>query len=168
MSGVPGLRFAYLLGLVVWLGGLLVLGGVTAPVLFEVLQARVPADGRVLAGAAFGAALARFHLIGYACGAVMAASLVLMALIGPRPRPYAPRLAVIGGMLALTTAVTIPIGGRMRAIQAEVGGAIGDLPAADGRRAAFDRLHGLSNVLLALTVLGGLTLVFWEARDRHA
>lgn len=165
---MPGLRFAYLLALVVWLGGLLVLGGVTAPALFDVLQARAPVDGRVLAGAAFGAVLARFHLVGYTCGGVMAAALVLMALIGPRPRPYAPRLAVIGAMLALTAATAVPIGRQMEAIQAEVAGPIAALPASDGRRATFDRLHGLSNLLLALSVLGGLTLVFWEARDRPA
>jgi hypothetical protein len=165
---VPGLRFTYLLALVAWLGGLLVLGSITAPVTFEVLQAHLPADGRILAGAVFGAVLARFHVASYCCGAVMLLSLVGMALIGPRPRPFAPRLAVIVLMLGLTASVAVPIGHRIRDLQATVAGPIASLPDGDPRKVAFGRLHGISNALLALNVAGGLTLLFWDARDRRA
>jgi hypothetical protein len=162
---VLGLRFAYLLALVVWLGGLLVLAGVAAPLVFDVLQARVPVEGRTVAGAVFGALLARFHLVGFACGALMVLALAGRAIIGPRPRPFAPRLIVIGAMLALTAAVAVPITGRMEAIQATVHGSIVSLPDDDPRRLDFDRLHRLSTWLLSANMLAGIVLVVWEARE---
>lgn len=166
-EGVPGLRFAYLLALAVWLGGLLVLAAVAAPSVFEILQARIPVDGRPLAGAVFGAVLTRFHIVAYACGAIMLATLAVMALIGPRPRPFAPRLALIGVMLAVTLVVAIPITDRIEALQTAVQGAIADLPSADARRTAFDRLHGLSSILLSMNALSGVLLIFWEAREKR-
>jgi hypothetical protein len=30
---------------------------------------------------------------------------------------------------------------------------------------AFDRLHGWSNMLFTATAIGGLLLLFWEARE---
>jgi hypothetical protein len=163
---VPGLRFVYLLALVVWLGGLLVLGSVAAPVVFAVLQSLAPDQGRVLAGAVFGAALSRFHLVSFACGGVMIVALVAMALLGPRPRPFAPRLAIVVGMLGVTAAVAVPIGSRILAVQRSVHGPIAALPLDDPRRTTFDRLHGWSNALLGANVLAGLLLLFWDARER--
>jgi uncharacterized membrane protein len=43
------LRYVYVLALVVWLGGMLMLGAVVAPTTFQVLQASAPATGRELA-----------------------------------------------------------------------------------------------------------------------
>ena len=43
-----GLRYLYVLALVVWLGGMVVLGAVVAPTTFQVLQASAPANGRAL------------------------------------------------------------------------------------------------------------------------
>ena len=39
------------------------------------------------------------------------------------------------------------------------------LPEGDPIREEFNRLHGLANILLSLTVVGGLALLFWEARE---
>jgi hypothetical protein len=164
---VPGLRFVYLLALVVWLGGLIVLAGIAAPAVFDVLQSRVPTDGRVLAGAVFGAILSRFFLVSFVCGALMASTLIGMALIGPRPRPYAPRLAVIGFMLGVTALVAYPITWQLEALQAAVSGSIDSLPTGDSRRASFERTHGLSSLLLSLEIVGGLTLLFWDVRERR-
>lgn len=145
---MPGLRLAYLLALVVWLGGLLVLAGVAAPTIFDVLQARSPAEGRVLANAVFGTVLSRFHLVSLGCGAVMLVSLVAMALLGPRPRPFGPRLLAIGVMLMATAAIMAPLGWPVEG--------------APGATA------GPSNGLLMLTLVGGLLLLFWDARDRRS
>jgi hypothetical protein len=164
---VPGLRFIYLLALVVWLGGLIALAGVTAPAVFDTLQARLPAEGRVLAGAVFATILQRFHLISAACGALMAGTVFTMALIGPRPRPYAPRLALIGLMLGITAAVAVPITWRLESLQAAVRGPMSTLPEGDARRLSFERLHGLSGMLVGVQVVCGLTLLFWEARERR-
>ena len=43
-------RYVYVLALVVWLGGMVALGAVVAPTIFQVLQAGDPANGRALAG----------------------------------------------------------------------------------------------------------------------
>ena len=48
------LRYLYVLALVVWLGGMVVAGGVAAPSIFAVLQEWNPVEGRVLAGRVFG------------------------------------------------------------------------------------------------------------------
>jgi hypothetical protein len=167
MSPVRGLRFVYFVALAVWIGGLIVLGGLAAPTIFTVLQAASPTGGRGLAASVFGALLARFHLVGFACGAVMAASLVAMALLGPRPRPFGPRLTIIGAMLASTAVVAGPIGWRVEAIRASVNGPIAELPERDPRRIGFDRAHALATACLAANVAGGLLLMFWDVRERR-
>jgi hypothetical protein len=164
---VFGLRFAYLLALVVWLGGLIALGAVTAPAVFDVLGARLAGQGRVLAGAVFGEVLGRFHGVGVACGAVMIATLAGMALLGPRPRLFWLRLGITVAMLAVTIVAARPVGRAIAAIQAEVEGPIAELPDTDARKVRFGRLHGLSNVLLLAAAALGLALVAIEARD-HA
>jgi len=45
------------------------------------------------------------------------------------------------------------------------GGAPSSLAETDPRRIEFARLHQLSTVLQLLPVVGGLALLFWEARD---
>jgi hypothetical protein len=161
---VWGLRFAYLTALAVWVGGLVALG-VAAPVLFETLQERLPDTGRALAGAAFGEVLGRFHMWIYGCAAVMTLSLVAMALIGPRPRPYAGRLLVIGAMVAMAWVAGGPVRERIDRMRSEAEVPVATLPDSDPRRVSFSRLHGLSNVLMLGGVIGGLALLFWEARS---
>ena len=53
MTGMLALRYAALLMLVIWVGGLLALGAVAAPAIFDVLAAQ-PDKGRLLAGALVG------------------------------------------------------------------------------------------------------------------
>src|ERR1051325_5810151 len=79
------LRYVYVLALVVWLGGMLILGAVVAPTTFEVLQTQAGSAGRELAGAVFGTALARFHYVAYGAGAVLLLTLGAMRVLGPRP-----------------------------------------------------------------------------------
>src|SRR5262245_5182421 len=95
------LRYVYVLALVVWLGGMVVLGAVVAPAIFQTLQASVPATGRELGGAVFTVILERFHYIAYASGALLLVTLAAMALLGPRPRGLAVRAALVAAMLAV-------------------------------------------------------------------
>ncbi len=162
MSPVVALRFVYLLALIVWLGGLITLGSVAAPALFGVLRDRLPSDGQALAGVAFGTMLGQFHVVAAACGAVMLVALIAMALLGPRPRPFGARLALIVLMLIATGVTGMPIARRIAALQREVPGPIAALAATAPVRVEFDRLHGLSTTLLAATVVGGVCLVFWK------
>ena len=89
------LRYAYVLALVVWLGGMVVLGALVAPTTFQVLQAAAPDTGRALAGELFGVLLARFHYVAYGTGAVLFLTLAAMAILGPRPAAFAIRLGII-------------------------------------------------------------------------
>ena len=71
MMGMLVLRFATVLAIAVWIGGLLALGAIAAPAIFEVVSLRQVPDGRMLSGAIFGEVLRRFHLVSYGCGAVI-------------------------------------------------------------------------------------------------
>ena len=159
------LRYAYVLALVVWLGGMLALGAIVAPATFQVLQASAPEIGRALAGELFGQILARFHYVAYACGGVMLISLAVIAILGPRPRAFAVRLAVIATMLLIALYSGVIVLRTIDAIQLEVGRLPSLLPTEDARRIRFDELHLLSTRLMMTNILGALVLLYWEARD---
>jgi uncharacterized membrane protein len=158
-------RYLYVLSLVVWLGGMVALGLVAAPATFHVLEAREGTDGRAVAGAVFGETLRRFSLVTYAAGTVMLAGLLLMALMGPRPRAFGIRAGLIAGMLALSLYSGVVLSGRIQQLQQQVGVPIGSLPEGDARRARFGRLHGLATLMMMLNMAGGLVLLYWEASE---
>ena len=159
------LRYLYILALVLWLGGIVVAGGVVAPSIFSVLEAWNAVDGRVLAGRVFGEVLQRLYFLGYAMAGVMFVALTLHRLLGARPIRYGVRATILALRLAATLVADYHVGPRVAAIQARVSGPISALPADDLTRVEFNRLHGLANILLSLTVVGGLALLFWEARE---
>ena len=159
------LRYLCILALVVWLGGMLVAGVVVAPSIFGVLQTWNDTQGRVLAGQVFGEVLQRIYWLGYAMGGVMFVTLTLHRLLGARPLRYGVRAAILAIMLGLTLAADYYVGPQVAAIQADVKGPVSSLAETDPRKIEFDRLHGLANILLSLTVLGGLVLLTWEARE---
>jgi len=162
---VIALRYVYVLALVTWLGGMLVLGAIVAPATFQVLQASAPQIGRALAGELFGQILARFHYIAYAAGGMLLASLVLMAILGPRPRAFGGRLALVFAMLLVSFYSGFVVLEAIDAIQLEVGQLPSLLPASDPRRIRFDELHQLSTRLMMANIAGALGLLYWEARD---
>ena len=47
------LRYVYVLALVIWLGGMVILGALVAPTTFQVLPSIEPSSGRALAGELF-------------------------------------------------------------------------------------------------------------------
>jgi uncharacterized membrane protein len=96
------LRYVYVLALVVWLGGMVVIAALVAPTTVQVLQAAAPATGHALADELLGAVLARFHYLAYAAGAVLFLSLAIMAILGPRPPAFAVRMGIITLMLAVS------------------------------------------------------------------
>ena len=158
------LRYVYVLALVVWLGGMVVLGAVVAPGVFEVLPSSDPVNGRAVAGELFGALLSRFHYVAYAAGALLLATLAVMALLGPRPRGFAVRCAISGTMLLVALYSGFVVLGTIDAIRGEVG-LPSRLPATDERRVRFDELHVLSTRLMMVNIVGALALLYWEARS---
>jgi uncharacterized membrane protein len=158
-------RLLYVLALAVWLGGMVMLGAIAAPTTFQVLQAADPVNGRALAGATFGAMLSRFHFVAYGCGAVMLLALLAIAVMGPRPKAFAVRCAIVAAMLGVAVYSGVAVLGEISGIQAEVGGLPSRLPASDPRRIRFDELHQLSTRLMMLNIAGALVLLYWEAPE---
>ena len=160
------LRYAGLLALTLWVGGLVVLGAIGAPSIFAVLAARHVAGDRVIAGAIFGEILGRFHLLAYACGVVLLGSLIARGVMGPRPIMFAVRLAIAFVMLIATAYSGLIVSANIARVQAEIGAAApSSLAPEDPRRVAFGRLHALSTGLAVVPVLGGLFLLFRELKD---
>src|SRR5690349_18145296 len=160
-----GLRYVALLALVVWIGGLAVLGAIAAPVAFDVTAARHLPDARLLAGALFGEMLRRFTLVSYGAGILLLLTLFVRRILGPRPHRWGIRTAIASLMLLASAYAGIVIASRITAIQQQIGVAPSSLPEADPRRIAFGRLHGVSTALQLVPILGGLALIFWEIKE---
>ena len=159
------LRYAALLAAALWVGGLVILGGVAAPAIFDTMTARGVSDGRVLAGAVFGEAFRRFHLLSYGCGAVIIGSLVCRAALGPRPSAFAVRLGLAVAMIAVSLYSGVVLSGRIERARLDAGGAPSSLAEGDPRRVAFGQLHALSTLLQIVPLAGGLFLLFRELTD---
>ena len=164
---MSALRFASMLALSAWIGGIVVLGGVGAPALFDVLESRHGEDGRVLAGALFGEMFLRFQHLAWGLGALLVGLLVVRRVLGPRPRPFAVRLSAAAAMLAMSLGAGLVIAPRIEAIRGAVGGAVAALDDTDPRKAEFARLHGLSNGLMGATLVLGIGLLWLEMKDPH-
>lgn len=159
------LRYAYVLALVVWLGGMVVLGALVAPATFQVLQAAAPDTGRALAGELFGLLLARFHYVAFGAGALMFLTLATTAILGPRPASFAIRMIIITIMLVVTAYSGVFVIREITGIQLAVGALPSSLPADDPRRLRFDYLHQLSTRLMTFNIVAALALLYWEARE---
>ena len=159
------LRYVGLVALTLWVGGLIVLGAIVAPSVFEVLAARHIAGDRLVAGAVFGEILRRYHVLSFACGAVLLATLTLRGVMGPRPLMFSVRLLVAFLMLVATAYSGMIVAPRIERVQASAGVAPSTLPDNDPRRVEFQRLHRTSTSIQAVPILRGLFLLFSELKD---
>jgi uncharacterized membrane protein len=159
------LRYVYLIALVVWLGGMVVLGAIIAPATFQVLQSSAPDIGRALAGELFGVILSRFQYVAYAAGAVLFVTLAVMAVLGPRPSGFAIRMAIIAVMIGVALYAGFSVLAEIDGIQRAVGTLPSKLNAADPRRLRFDHLHQLSTWLMTFNIVAALALLYWEAKE---
>lgn len=160
-----GLRFLALLALVVWIGGLTVLGGIAAPVAFDVTAALHLDQSRAVAGALFGEMLRRFTLVSYGAGVILLLTLFVRRILGPRPHRWGIRTAIASLMLLASAYAGLVIASRIHTLQREIGVAPSSLPEGDPRRVEFGRLHGVSTALQLVPLLGGLALIFWEIKE---
>lgn len=159
------LRFAALVALIVWLGGLITLGAIVAPAAFDFVEARHVESGRMLAGALFSAVFERFHFVAYGAGAVLLLSLVARRVLGPKPVHFGVRTGILCAMLALTMYSGLILTGDVVRTQAELGVPSSTLPEGDAGRVRFERRHGLSVAIVIVTVAAGLVLVGYEAAE---
>ena len=161
------LRFASLVVLALWIGGLAVLGAIAAPAIFDAIAAHAQTAGPELAGEIFGTILTRFQYVALGLGGLLMALLGIRAALGPRPRRMALRLWTIAAMLAMTAGMTFWIAPRIDAIRRDIQGAVASLPANDPRRGEFGTLHAASTGLMFVTLFGGLGLLWAEIYDTH-
>lgn len=159
------LRFAGLLAVAVWFGGLLALGAVAAPAVFDATAARQIAEPRALAGALVGEILRRFHLVTYVCAGVILATLALRAVLGPRPRYFRTRMTVASGMLAAALYSGLWLTGQIERLRQEIAVSPSSLREDDPRRVEFGRLHARSTAVQLVPLIGSLVLLISELKD---
>src|SRR5262245_17611597 len=134
-------RFLSLVILAVWVGGLAILGAVTAPTIFSALQAHDPVGGRTLAADVFGAIFQRFQHVSWLLGGLLLALLALRAALGPRPRHTGLRVLMIAVMIAISVGTALLITPRINQLRVEAAGPLASLPDPDPRKIEFNRLH---------------------------
>jgi hypothetical protein len=164
---VIALRYVYLVALAVWLGGMIALGTIVAPALFQTLPSLSPEDGRAFAGETFKVMLTHFQTVTYVCGGTAFVALVAMAVLGPRPMHFSVRALILAAMLGVSIYSGRRVLGGIDVIQAEVGTLPSRLPAGDARRVRFDELHRLATILMMVNIVGALALLGWEAADQQ-
>ena len=161
------LRFASLVTLALWIGGLAILGIVAAPTIFSVLEGHDPIAGRMVAGEVFGSVFLQFQYVAWTAGGLLLVLLSLRAVLGPRPRMFLVRLIVVTTMLLGSLAAGVVLTPQIDAIRESTDGPVAALPDDDPRKAEFGRLHGLSNGLMVFVLVGGLWLMWAEMKDAH-
>jgi MFS family permease len=124
------------LALCLWLGGLIAVGALVAPVAFGVLSR--PEAGRVV-----GECFRRLNLIGFACGGALLLALLLEAAVWPRAhaRLRAARAVLVLAAVALGLYLGLRLFPEMNALRAA------------GSSPPFQRLHHLASQLLSLQML---------------
>jgi len=154
------LRFLMLLSLVVWLGGLIFLAFVEAPIAFS--PGLLPT--RHMAGSIVGRSLDLLHYMAIVSGVVfLIASMVLSRMTTGNAQPLAGRHLLIVLMLVLTMVSQFAISPKMHAIRAEVG-TIDNVPLDNPMRREFDRLHVWSEKFEQAILLLGVVALFATAR----
>lgn len=159
------LRYAYVLALIVWIGGLVTAGAFAAPSIFRVLEAQAGAAGRVLAGAAFGEVLRRVLVAGEVGGVVMLVALTILRLFGPKPLSYGVRAGILAAMLvvtAYTAHVVLPEADELRR---RMDGPMASVAPDHPTRARFDHLHLIATRLVTGVAIAGIVIAAWEARE---
>jgi uncharacterized protein DUF4149 len=159
MPGMSFLRFLMLLSLVVWLGGLIFIAFVEAPIAFS--PGLLPT--RHMAGSIVGRSLDVLHYMAIVSGVVfLIASMTYSWMTAGIARPLALRHLLIAVMLLLTVISQFAISPRMHALRAEAG-VIDNLPLDSPLRVEFNRLHVWSEKVEEAVLLLGLGALFATA-----
>lgn len=146
--------FLHLLGLAVWLGGIVALGAIAAPVLFR----RLP---RPDAGALFGPMLRVFEKVSLGAAALTVAGAAGKAWIGGQHLNVwsAARMTALGAMVLLLAWAALSVHPAIRAVQ-EANPRVSELPEDAPPRVAFGRLHKRSERIMMAQLWFGLVVLF--------
>ncbi|MDP7338710.1 MAG: DUF4149 domain-containing protein [Vicinamibacterales bacterium] len=167
-AAMVALRCLYLIALIFWVGGMVALGALGAPAVFDVLEAHHGLGGRIEAGAVFGEMLRRFRFFDYGSATVLLGCLVALYRRTPRPTALGIRIVTVVAMLGVSLYAGFGITGQIEAVQVDIQNTVASLGDNSQFAARFDSLHALTTSLLLLNLGGGLSLIYWEARARIA
>lgn len=142
---VWGTKFLYVLALGVWLGEIAFFSFVVAPRIFGALP--VEEAGRIV-----GSIFPTYYRLGYACGAV----LMITALLLWRVAGGFDRWAVTSGLAAIMLGATVYAGMVIQPRAQALRPHIHDPAAAPAAKAEFDQLHRRAVQLNAVVLLGGV------------
>lgn len=149
-------RFAHALGMAVWLGGIVALGAIAAPVLFR----RLP---RPDAGALFGPMLRIFEKVSLGAAVLAVTGAAAMAWLGGQHANLwaVLRYVALAGMCVLLFAAQTLVHPALRKVQEE-NPRISERPDGDPARARFQSLHVLSERLMTAQLVLGLVVLFFS------
>ncbi|MEE2637086.1 MAG: DUF4149 domain-containing protein [Acidobacteriota bacterium] len=162
------LRCLYLMSLVFWVGGMVALGALAAPAIFDVLEASHGAGGRLEAGEVFSEMLRRFRFFEYASATILLGCLVTLSYQRPRSEALGIRVVTVLVMLGVSLYSGLGITGQIEELEDVLTmnvALITDMSQFDAR---FDHLYTMSTLMLLLNLGLGLSLIYWEARARIA
>ncbi len=147
--------FVHLLGLSVWLGGIVALGAIAAPVLFR----RLP---RTEAGALFGPMLRVFEKVSLGAAIATVAGAAAKGWLGGQNANVwiVSRDVALGVMVLLLLAANFGVHPAIRRLQEATPG-IGALPETDPARARFQRMHKLSERMMSAQLFLGLVVLLF-------
>jgi len=150
-----------LLALVIWIGGIIFLAFVEAPIAFT--PGLLPT--RHMAGSVVGHSLDRLHYMGIASGIIFViASMVYRRMTVGSARPFALRHILIVLMVIFTMISEFAISPRMYALRTQAG-VMDNLSLDDPIRREFDRLHVWSENFEKAVLLLGIVALFRTAQE---
>lgn len=147
------IKFAHLMSLVVWIGGIIFFSFFSAPSIFKVLD-------RELAGDVVGDIFPKYWMIGYICSPIALGTLVFLAKHGADGTCI--RILLLSVMLATTLFTGLVIGSKAKGIKTEMR-ATEDVAKKEEIRKQFGKVHGVSIILNMATLLMGIATIFLTA-----
>ncbi len=145
-------KYAHLLSLVLWLGGMVFFSFIAAPSVFKVLN-------REMAGTVVGDIFPKYFLMGYVLSVVMLATLGHIAKWDFTP--FRIQLGILVAATALTFVSGMVIGAKARAVKAQMY-AEHDAGKKEALRKEFGKTHAVSSVVnLGIVIL--LLVYVWYA-----
>lgn len=144
-----------------WLGAALFFSATVAPAAFGILRQFDPANASEMAGRIVSRTLAVVNVSGFFLGLVI----LIVTLFFTKRRNWLFGLQ-IGSLLVLTAATAIGqwiVAARMVSLRAALSVPISQIAEDDGRRLAFNQLHGYSVTFLSAAMLCAIISIVLDA-----
>jgi len=159
-------RSLILIGLAIWIGGLLFFAAVVAPVSFFTVMPMFsnPATGLHVAGTVVRVSLVRLHDIGMLVGIILLLLVIIERTARLTRRSIGPQLVLLAAMLALTGYSQYSLIPRMDALRIQAGPAFDTPGASNPAKVEFNHLHTRSTSVAGVVLICGLALIVLYAR----